>query len=51
MSPKKKIAAASDVFTAILALATCVSVATAAYVAFTCYTYYGTIFQIVQSKP
>lgn len=46
---KKAVKESSDVFTALLALATVSVVATAGYVGWMCYTYYGTIFSIVQS--
>ena len=36
----------SNMYTVILAIAFCVVVATAAFVAYTCYTQYGTIFKI-----
>ncbi len=38
--------AASNIYTIILAVAFCVVVATAAYVAYMCYTQYGTIWKI-----
>ena len=49
MSKKKKTAASSDVYTAILALATCVAASTAGYIAYICYTNYGSIFQVVEA--
>ncbi len=49
MSPIKKPVASSDVYTAIVAIAFGAVIATAAYVAFTCYTNYGTIFSIVEA--
>ncbi len=41
-----KIVAASNIYTIILAVAFCVVVATSAYVAYMCYTQYGTIWKI-----
>ena len=46
---KKTVKEASDVYTALLALATVTVLAAAVYVGLTCYNYYGTIFTIVQS--
>lgn len=43
----KKIEASSDVYTAVLALATLAVLATVGYVAFMCWKYYGTMFSIV----
>jgi len=39
-----KISPANNLYTAILAVALCVVIASAAFVAFQCYTQYGTIF-------
>jgi flagellin-like protein len=41
-----KTVAASNIYTIILAVAFCVVLATAAYVAYICYTQYGTIWKI-----
>ncbi len=41
-----KIIASNNLYTAIIALAFCVVLATAAFVAYKCYFQYGTIFQI-----
>ena len=49
MSPINKQAATSDVYTAILAIAMCATFATAAYIAYACYTNFGTIFKIVEA--
>ena len=49
MSPIKKSIAVSDLYTAILALAGGVVLATAIFVAVKCSTDYGTIFTIVES--
>lgn len=46
---KKAVKESSDVFTALLALATVSVLATAIYVGLMCYTFYGTLFTIVQS--
>lgn len=46
---KKAVKDESDVFTALLALATVATLATAVYVALMCQSYYGSIFTIVQS--
>ena len=42
----KKVAIPSNIYTAILALALAVIFASAAYIAYICYTHYGTIFKI-----
>ena len=42
----KKITQADNLYTVILAVAFCVVVATAAFVAYQCYTQYETIFKI-----
>ena len=42
----KKITAADNLYTVILAVAFCVVLATAAFVAYQCYTQYETIFKI-----
>jgi hypothetical protein len=47
MSPVKKQAAVSDVYTALLALATAAIGAAAIFTAVKCYMDYGTIFKIV----
>ena len=47
MSPngnQVKVAASNNLYTAILALALALVLVTAAFVAYTCYTQYGTIF-------
>jgi len=49
MNPAKRISAISDLYTAILALATGVVLATAVFVAVKCHYDYGTIFKIFQS--
>jgi hypothetical protein len=46
---KKAVKEGSDVFTALLALATVTVLATTVYVGLLCYGYYGTFFSIVQS--
>jgi hypothetical protein len=43
-----KIIASNNLYTVILALAFCIVLATAAYVAYTCYIHYGTIFKMPQ---
>ncbi|MHC5082601.1 MAG: hypothetical protein ACYTET_01495 [Planctomycetota bacterium] len=45
---KKEAKAGSDVYTALLALASLSVLATAGFVTFTCWTYYGTLFSIAQ---
>ena len=40
----------SDIFTAILALSTGIVIASAAYIAYTCSSYYGEIFKIVEAS-
>ena len=42
----KKIIALDNLYTIILAIAFCAVLATAAFVAYKCYTQYGTIFKI-----
>lgn len=42
----KKISPADNLYTVILALAFCAVLATAVFVAYTCYAQYGTIFSI-----
>jgi len=42
----KKVIVPSNIYTAILALAFAVVLATTAFVAYTCYSQYGTIFKI-----
>ena len=42
----KKITAADNLYTVILAVAFCVVLATSVFVAYQCYTQYGTIFKI-----
>jgi hypothetical protein len=42
----KKVFIPSNIYTAMLAIAFFIVLATAAYVAYTCYTQYGTIFKI-----
>ena len=49
MSPMKNTIAVSDLYTAVLALAAGVVLATAVFVAFQCKVDYGTIFKIVES--
>ena len=49
MSPIKKPIAVSDLYTAILALAGGVVLATAVFVAVKCHLDFGTIFKIVES--
>lgn len=46
---KKAVKEGSDVFTALLGLATVSVLATAVYVGWMCYQYYGTFFSIVAS--
>ena len=46
---KKAVKEGSDVFTALLALATMTVLATAVYVSLMCYWHYGTFFPIAQS--
>ena len=51
MSPDRqarggKIAAPNNLYTVILAFAFCVMLATAVFVAYKCYTQYGTIFKV-----
>lgn len=46
---KKLIAASSDVYTALLAMASLTVLSTAAYVALKCWMYYGTLFSIAQA--
>ena len=45
-SRSKKITAADNLYTVILAVAFCVVLATAVFVAYQCYTQYETIFKI-----
>jgi len=45
---KKKITAVSDVYTAILALATLAVIAASVFVALKCWGDYGTLFEIIQ---
>jgi hypothetical protein len=45
----KKAIDGNDVFTALLALATVTALATAVYVGWMCWDYYGTLFSIVQA--
>ncbi|NLW82988.1 MAG: hypothetical protein GXY41_01075 [Phycisphaerae bacterium] len=47
---KKITAATSDVYTAILALASLTVLSTAVYVALKCWMYYGTLFSIAQAS-
>ena len=49
MSPGKKIIAPSNLYTAVLALATGVVLATAVFVAYKCFADYGTIFKIAEA--
>lgn len=49
MKPNKTVKTTSDIFTAILALSTGIVVASAAFIAYTCFTYYGEIFKIVEA--
>jgi hypothetical protein len=51
MSPKgqgrtSKVIVADNLYTVVLAVAFCIVLATAAFVAYKCYTQYGTIFKI-----
>lgn len=46
---KKAVKEGSDVFTALLALATVAVLTTTVYVGLMCYWYYGSIFTIAQS--
>lgn len=48
MSPVKKQAAVSDIYTALLALATAAVFGAVVFTAVRCYLDYGTIFKIVQ---
>ena len=48
MAKKKTTAAVSDVYTAILALATLVVILTSAYVAVRCWFDYETLFKIIE---
>ena len=45
-TPVEKITAANNIYTAVLALAFCVVLVTAAFVALKCISQYGTIFKI-----
>ena len=45
-SQGKKITAPDNIYTALLAVAFCAVLATAVFVAYQCYTQYGTIFNI-----
>lgn len=47
---KKVIKESSDVFTALLGLATVTALATTIYVALMCYRYYDSLFSIVQPR-
>ena len=49
MSPNGRRTAASDLYTAILAIATCVVAATAIFVTVKCFIDYGTIFKVVEA--
>ncbi len=42
----KKVAAQNNIYTAVLALAFCVTLATVAFVAFKCFSNYGTILSL-----
>jgi hypothetical protein len=46
---KKLLAASSDVYTALLAMASLTVLSTAAFVALKCWVYYGTLFSIAQA--
>jgi hypothetical protein len=48
MSPSRKTIAPNNLYTALLALALGVVVATTIFIAVKCYTDYGTIFKIVE---
>jgi hypothetical protein len=49
MSPNGRRTTASDLYTAILAIATCVLAATAIFVTVKCFIDYGTIFKVVEA--
>jgi len=49
MKPNKTIKTSSDIFTAILGLSTGIVIASAAFIAYTCYVNYGAIFKIVEA--
>jgi len=50
MSPNGRTIGTNDLYAAILALATCVVLATAVFVAVKCFVDYGTIFKIVETS-
>ena len=50
MKPNNKtVGPTNDIFTAILALSTGIVIASAAFIAYTCYVNYGAIFTIVEA--
>jgi len=49
MNQNKNRTVESDIFTALLALATGAVLATSVYICYLCYSYYGTIFKIAEA--
>jgi len=49
MSPAKNTSVPNNIYTAILALATGVVLATAVFIAYKCYADYGTIFKVMEA--
>ena len=49
MSPAKKTAAPNNIYTAMLAMATIVMIATFAFVAYKCYSDYDTVFKVMDA--
>jgi hypothetical protein len=50
MKPNKTVKATSDIFTAILALSTGIVIASAVFIAYTCYANYGEIFKVAKAS-
>ena len=48
MAAKNKVKASSNIFTAIVALAAGIVIASAGFIAYTCHAYYGVIFKIAE---
>ena len=49
MKPNKTVKASNNIFTAILALSTGIVIASAGFIAYTCYANYGEIFKILEA--
>lgn len=50
MKPNKTVKPTSDIFTAVLALSTGIVIASAIFIAYTCYANYGEIFKIAVAR-